>query len=185
MKRAVSVSLGTSARDKLVEFRLLEQDIILERRGTNGDEARALALFSELDGKVDALGVGGVEVYISLPWKDYPLRSGVRLVSGLKSSPWTDGRQLKKVLESRVMSFVDARIGDRLVNRKAFLVEAITRWGMLRSFLDAGYECVFGDLMFALGVPVPIRTIGGLQKAARLLLPVVSRLPISMLYSTA
>lgn len=42
MKRAVSVSLGTSARDKLVEFRLLEQDIILERRGTNGDEARAL-----------------------------------------------------------------------------------------------------------------------------------------------
>jgi hypothetical protein len=184
MKRAVSISLGTSARDKSVEFCLLDQEISLERLGTDGDEARARALFSGLDGRVDALGVGGVEVYICLPWKEYPLRSGVRLVSRLRTTPWTDGRHLKKVLESRVMAFVADRIGDRLVNRKAFLVEAISRWGMTQSFLDAGFECVFGDLMFALGLPVPIRTIAGLQRAARLLLPVVGRLPISMLYST-
>lgn len=184
MKHAVSVSLGSSIRDKAVQIHLLGEEVRLERRGTNGDEAGALALFSDLDGRVDALGVGGVEVYVSLPWRDYPLGSGVRLVRGLQTTPWTDGRHLKKVLESRVMAFVEDRIGSRLANRKAFLVEAITRWGMTRSFVDAGYDCVFGDLMFALGVPVPIRTIAGLERAARLLLPIVGQLPISMLYST-
>jgi hypothetical protein len=184
MKRAVSVSLGTAIRDKSVEIELLGEEVSLERRGTNGDEARALALFSELDGRVDAFGVGGVEVYISLPWREYPLSSGVRLVGKLHTTPWTDGRHLKKVLESKVMAFVEDRIGSELVNRKAFLVEAITRWGMTQSFLAAGFDCVFGDLMFALGVPLPLRTITGLERAARLLLPVVGRLPISMLYST-
>jgi hypothetical protein len=184
MKRAVSISLGSSIRDKSVELCLLDQDICLERRGTDGDEAKALDLFTELDGSVDALGVGGVEVYISLPWKDYPLSSGVRLVRGLRSTPWTDGRHLKKVLESRVMSFVADRIGNKLVNRKAFLVEAISRWGMTQSFLEAGYDCIFGDLMFALGLPIPIRTIAGLERVARLLLPIVGRMPISMLYAT-
>lgn len=184
MKHAVSVSLGTSRRDKVVSIRLLDQDIRLERRGTDGDERKAKALFEELDGTVDALGVGGVEIHVSLPWKDYPLRSGVNLVSGVRKTPCTDGRHLKRVLESRVMRTAGDRIAGTLANRKVFLVEAVTRWGMTRSFIEAGYECVFGDLMFALGIPVPIRSMAGLERVARLLLPIVGRLPIAMLYST-
>ncbi|MCX7023034.1 MAG: quinate 5-dehydrogenase [Spirochaetes bacterium] len=184
MKHAVSVSLGSSTRDKSVTVRLLDEDILLERRGSDGDEERARAMFAELDGTVDALGVGGVELCVSMPWKDYPLRSGVNLVRDVSRTPYTDGHHLKNVFESRVMAFVDERLRGKIPNRKAFLVEAVTRWGMTRSFLQAGYECVFGDLMFALGIPLPIRTIRGLERAARILLPVVSRLPISMLYST-
>jgi len=184
MYRAVSVSLGSSSRDKEVAISLLGKEIRLERHGTDGDEVKARAMFEELDGKVEAFGVGGVELYISLPWKDYPLRSGVNLVRGVKKTPYTDGRHLKKVLESRVMAFVDERLKGKIPNKKAFLVEAITRWGLTGSFLEAGYECVFGDLMFALGLSMPIRTIAGLRRAAHMLLPVVCRLPISMLYST-
>ena len=184
MHRAVSVSLGSSSRDKEVTIRLLDKEIHLERHGTDGDETRAKAMFEELDGKVDSLGVGGVELYVSLPWKDYALGSGVKLVTGVCKTPFTDGRHLKKVLESRVMPFVEKRLAGKIPNKKAFLVEAITRWGMTQSFLAAGYECVFGDLMFALGIPLALRTIGGLERAARLLLPVVSHMPISMLYST-
>jgi hypothetical protein len=184
MHRAVSVSLGSSSRDKEVSIRLLDREIRLERHGTDGDETRAKAMFEELDGKVDSLGVGGVELYVSLPWKDYALSSGVNLVTGVRRTPYTDGRHLKKVLESRVMPFVEARLAGKIPNKKAFLVEAITRWGMTASFLASGYECVFGDLMFALGIPLALHSIGSLERAARLLLPVVSRLPISMLYST-
>ncbi len=184
MHRAVSVSLGSSSRDKEVTIRLLDREIHLERHGTDGDETRAKAMFEELDGKVDSLGVGGVELYVSLPWKDYALSSGVKLVTGISKTPFTDGRHLKKVLESRVMPFVEKRLAGKIRSKKAFLVEAITRWGMTESFLAAGYECVFGDLMFALGIPLALHTLGGLERAARLLLPVVSHLPISMLYST-
>ncbi|MBP7095321.1 MAG: quinate 5-dehydrogenase [Spirochaetia bacterium] len=184
MKRAVSVSLGSSKRDKSVEIELAGTSVLLERRGTDGDEKRAQALFEELDGKVDALGVGGVELYLRLPWREYPLRSGVNLVRNLRATPYTDGRHLKTVLESRVVPFLEGRLGKRFGNGRAFLVEGISRYGMTRAFVEAGWDCVFGDLMFALGLPFPIRSLRGLDRAARILLPVVGRLPISMLYST-
>ncbi|MBN1241483.1 MAG: hypothetical protein JXA15_02105, partial [Spirochaetales bacterium] len=179
MKRAVSVSLGSSKRDKSVEIELAGTRVLLERRGTDGDEKRARALFEELDGRVDALGVGGVELYLRLPWRDYPLRSGVNLVRGVRATPYTDGRHLKTVLESRVVPFLESRLGRRFGNGKAFLVEGISRYGMTEAFVEAGWKCVFGDLMFALGLPFPIRSLKGLDRAARVLLPVVGRLPIS------
>jgi hypothetical protein len=184
MHRAVSVSLGSSGRDKEVSIQLLGKEIRLERHGSDGDEKKARAMFEALDGKVDALGVGGVELGICLPWKDYPLRSGVNLVQGLSKTPFTDGHHLKKVLESRVIPFVEKHLEGKIPNKKAFLVEAISRWGMTQSFLEAGYDCVFGDLMFGLGIPLALHTIGGLERAARILLPIVGRMPISMLYST-
>ncbi len=184
MKRAVSVSLGSSGRNKAVTLDLLGQEVSLERIGTDGDENKARELYESLDGKVDAFGVGGVELEIALPWKEYPLRSGRNLVKGIRHTPYTDGHHLKKVLESRVMRFVDARLNGCILHKKAFLVEAISRWGMTTSFVEEGYDCVFGDLMFVLGIPIPLRSIGALERAARMLLPVVSHLPISMLYST-
>ena len=57
----VSISLGSPARDHAVEIRLLGERFRVERRGTNGDLARAIALYRELDGTVDAFGVGGIE----------------------------------------------------------------------------------------------------------------------------
>ena len=184
MKRAVSVSLGSSGRNKAVTLDLLGQEVSLERIGTDGDENNARELYESLDGKVDAFGVGGVELEIALPWKEYPLRSGRNLVKGIRHTPYTDGHHLKKVLESRVMRFVDARLNGCILHKKAFLVEAISRWGMTTSFVEEGYDCVFADLMFVLGIPIPLRSIGALERAARMLLPVVSHLPISMLYST-
>ena len=38
--------------------------------------------------------------------------------------------------------------------------------------------------MLALGIPLPMRTVRGLHLLVRLLMPVVGRMPISMLYST-
>ncbi len=184
MKRAVSISLGSSGRNKAVTLDLLGQAVSLERIGTDGDENKARDLYASLDGKVDAFGVGGVELAIALPWKEYPLRSGRNLVKSIRHTPYTDGHHLKKVLESRVMRFVDAKLGNNIKTRKAFLVEAISRWGMTESFIEEGYECVFGDLMFGLGIPIPLYTLAGLERAAKLLLPIVSNLPISMLYST-
>jgi len=55
---------------------------------------------------------------------------------------------------------------------------------MSRSFVDAGYECQFGDLMFGLGLPVPVRSLGGLKKFAALLMPVAGRLPFEWIYPT-
>ena len=102
MKHVVSISLGSSKRDKKVQFKLGEQTIVMERIGCDGDEKKARALFAEMDGKVDALGVGGVELYVRVAEKRYALRSGLNLIKEVKQTPCTDGGGIKTVLEGNV-----------------------------------------------------------------------------------
>ena len=75
MKRAVSISLGSSKRDSTVELDLLGQPVRIQRIGTDGDMARAAALYSELDGQVDAFGVGGTDLGLTVADKYYTLHS--------------------------------------------------------------------------------------------------------------
>jgi len=57
MKRAVSISLGSSKRDKKVIIRLKDQEISVERIGTDGDVSRARQMYLDLDGKPRELHV--------------------------------------------------------------------------------------------------------------------------------
>jgi len=184
MKRAVSVSLGSPSRDKKVVTNLLGEEVLIERIGTDGDEEKAYQLFCELDGKVDAFGVGGIDLYIHALKRDYPLYAGLKLVRDVKTTPVVDGGGLKATLEARVIQDVEKQLGDIIQPKTAFLVAGMTRSGMTNSFLDAGYKCTFGDLMFGLGIPIPIYSVPVVNIVAAILLPIVGRLPIEMLYPT-
>jgi len=184
MKRAVSVSLGSSERDKTIELELLGQQVRIERRGTDGDIERATALFTELDGQVDALGVGGIDLHVQFGDKKYPLYAARKLVKNVHQTPVVDGGGLKNTLERQVVQTMVARLGPELASGKVLVTAAVDRFGMALSFFDHDYQVVCADLMFGLGIGIPVRTLNQLKWIARLLLPVVGRFPISMLYPT-
>jgi len=184
MKHAVSISLGSSARNKKVEVKLGDEKIIIERIGTDGDEKAAQAMFTEMDGKVDAFGVGGVELYIKLGEKEYPLRSGLNLIKGVTKTPAVDGRGLKNTLEGMVMQRIEPQLDEPITPKKAMMTLGVDRFGMAQSLVNAGYDTVFCDLMFGLGLPIPIYGIKNLARLGRILMPVVGLMPISMLYPT-
>ncbi|MCC6300867.1 MAG: quinate 5-dehydrogenase [Anaerolineales bacterium] len=184
MKRAVSISLGSTTRDKTVEVKLLGETVRIERIGTNGDEAKARQMFRALDGKVDAFGVGGIDLGVHTPWKFYPIYSALKLVQDVKQTPYVDGSGLKETLEARVMQWVEAKIGAEIQPKTAFLVAGITRYGMTESFIKAGYQCVFGDLMFGLDVSIAVHSMKSLNRLGKILMPIVGRMPLSMLYPT-
>ncbi|WKZ46025.1 MAG: hypothetical protein QY306_09395 [Anaerolineales bacterium] len=184
MKRAVSISLGSATRNKTVEVQLLNETVHIERIGTDGDETKAHQLFREMDGSVDAFGVGGIDLGVHTPWKFYPLYSALKLVQDVKQTPYVDGSGLKETLEARVMQWVEAKIGGEIQPKTAFLVAGITRYGMTESFIKAGYQCVFGDLMFGLDVPIAVHSMKSLNRLAKVLMPIVGRMPLSMLYPT-
>ena len=83
MKRVVSVSLGSSTRDKRVETEILGEPFVIERIGTDGDMARFKALVGELDGHVDAIGMGGIDLYLRAGRRRYQIRDAARLVAGV------------------------------------------------------------------------------------------------------
>lgn len=184
MKRAVSVSIGSSKRDKSVEVELLGVPVRIERIGTDGDMQRAARLFRELDGEVDAFGVGGTNLTLQVAGRSYPLHSVLSLVEGVQRTPIADGSGLKNTIEGQLARFIDEHLGLGDRPRRALITSGADRWGMAASFLHASYECVIGDLMFGLDLPVPLRTEWALKLMARLLLPIVSRLPFEWLYPT-
>jgi hypothetical protein len=184
MKRAVSISIGSSKRDKAVEVKLLGETVRIERIGTNGDMEKAAQLFKELDGKVDAFGLGGADLGLLVDKKFYPLHSVKSIVRYVKQTPLVDGEGLKNTLENRAVTFLHEKTGDYIKEKKALITSGTDRWGMTRSFLDAGYECVFGDFMFALDVPIALHTEQSLKTMMAIVGPVATRLPFKWLYPT-
>jgi hypothetical protein len=184
MKRAVSISIGTSKRDKAIEIELLGENVRLERIGTDGDMQKAAQLFRELDGKVDAFGVGGADLGVLVDRKWYPLYSVQPMIRYVHQTPVVDGAGIKNTLENRVVPFLEARIGNYLTEKKAFITLGVDRWGMTQSFLQGGYDCIFGDFMFGLGLPVPLRSERALKIVAALVMPIAGRLPFKWVYPT-
>lgn len=182
MKKAVSISIGSSKRNKTVEIELLGEHISIERIGTDGDMEKAAQLFGELDGKVDAFGVGGADLGLLVEGKWYPIHSVQRLVRNIKQTPVVDGAGLKNTLEGKIAPFIDRRLGHLLKERKAFITMGSDRWGMTTSFVNAGYQCTFGDLMFTAGIPIPLHSLRSLKAVVAILAPVLTRLPFAWLY---
>jgi hypothetical protein len=186
MKRAVSISIGSSKRNKAVEVTLLGEQISLERIGTDGDMEAAALKYKELDGKVDAFGVGGADLGAIVDGKFYPFHSVQKLVRYIKKTPVVDGGGLKNTLENKAPAFLHEKIGDYIDarGRKVMVTVGVDRWGLSKAFVEAGYETVFCDLMFALDVPIAIHSMKGLRTLAALLIPVVTRFPFEWLYPT-
>ncbi len=184
MKRAISISLGSSARDKQVEVELLGETVVIERRGTDGDIEKATALFTELDGQVDAFGVGGIDLWVQMGDKRYDIRAPQVMVKNVKKTPYVDGSGLKNTLERKVVQVLVDELGVQYKSGKVLLTLGVDRYGMTLAFHESGYDLVCGDIMFALGLGIPIHGLKNLHRAAKFMVPIATKLPISMLYPT-
>ncbi|MBK7450373.1 MAG: quinate 5-dehydrogenase, partial [Anaerolineales bacterium] len=153
----------------------------MERIGTDGDVEKARQMYLDLDGKVDAFGVGGVDLYLRLDEREYPLHAALKLVSGVKQTPLCDGRGLKHTLERRVFELAKAELGDMRF-KQAFIPVAVDRMGLAEAVADVSDTIVSGDLMVALGVPIPLHGIPAFKRVARVMLPIVSHFPMSMIF---
>ena len=183
-KRIVSISLGSSRRNHAVEAEFLGQRFRIERIGTDGDMERAIAMIRELDGKVDAFGMGGIDLYICAGNRRYILRDAKRIARAARQTPIVDGSGLKNTLERKVVQYLAGEAGIPLAGRKVLLVAGVDRFGMAEALVEAGAEVTFGDLIFGLGIPLPLKSLRSLDLAARLLAPIVCQLPFEMLYPT-
>ena len=184
MKHIVSVSLGSSKRDKRSEVLIAGEPFLIERVGTDGDLRRFQQLFAELDGKVDALGVGGADLYIWVGDRRYTFRSIQRLVSVATKTPVVDGSGLKNTLEREALRWIQEHRVIDLSRSTVLLVAAVDRFGMAQELAQLARRVIYGDLVFAVGLPIPIRSYRTVEFLGRLLLPIITRLPFQWFYPT-
>jgi len=182
MKKVISVSLGSSARNAAAQLTLGGETFEISRQGHDGDLAAMRARLIELDGKVDAIGLGGGSCYLyGKQGRKYPLRAICKLASVVRTTPVVDGSLIKDTLERDIVEQLP-ELGVPLQGRRVLMVCGLERIGMAEALVAAGAEVHFGDAMFALGLPFVIRKLSTLHRLIGVLAPLVSRMPFSLLY---
>lgn len=184
MKRVVSVSLGSSKRDKTSRVTILGQEFEVSRVGTDGDMKRFGQMMRELDGKVDAIGLGGIDRYVWIDDRKYTFRDADKLARIAQVTPVVDGSGVKNTLERWTIEFLQESGIVDLIGRNVLLVCAVDRFGMAQAVAKLTDKVVFGDLMFNVGVPIPMKSYSTVRFFGAALLPLVTRLPFQWFYPT-
>ncbi len=184
MKHVISVSLGSSKRNHSVEIELMGEKYKVERVGTDGDREAMIRMIQKLDGKVEAFGLGGMDLYIYAGERRYTMRDSQIIASTAKLSPIVDGSGLKNTLERRVIQYLVDHTQLLHKETKVLLMCAVDRFGMAQSLDSLGCKLVLGDLMFTLGLNIPIRSMKTLYWIARGLVPIIRLVPFKYLYPT-
>jgi len=181
MKKILSVSLGSTTRDHSTEAEFMGQHFWLSRQGTDGDFDRCLRMYRDNDGKVDAFGVGGAEFYLWVNGRRYYFREAKQIRKAIMISKVGDGNGIKHLLGPLAIEALKEH-GYELRGKKALKTTAVDRYGLAKALVDAGCDVTFGDFMFTLDLPIPIRSIRTVHIVAVLLLPIMTQLPFRWLY---
>lgn len=185
MVRIVSVSLGSSKRNKQVETELLGVPIQIERIGVDGRFYRAVEVIQQLAPEVDAIGLGGIDLYLYAGGNRYVIRDALKLKAAAGSTRVADGSALKNTLEKEQIEYlVESHPELPIQGRKTLVVSSVDRMGMSLALSQVAGEIIFGDLIFAVGLPIPIRRYSTVVNLAKVILPIMTKLPFQVLYPT-
>ena len=141
-------------------------------------------LIREFDGKVDAISLGGIDMYLYAGGKRYTIRDAAKLASNAKSTPIVDGSGLKNTIERETIEWLQNEGVVDFPKSKVLVVCAVDRFGMAESIHKLCDNVVYGDLMFSLGIPIALKSWRAITLVAKTLLPVVCVLPFKWLYPT-
>ncbi|MBC5823620.1 MAG: quinate 5-dehydrogenase [Candidatus Eremiobacteraeota bacterium] len=184
MKKIVSVSLGSSTRDHRVRVNWLGEDFDISRVGFDGSLQRAIAYLRELDGTVDAIGLGGIDVYLYAGSVRYALRDGLRMLDAVKKTPVVDGSGLKNSLERETVAYLQREGIVDFRDLPVLMVSALDRFGMAQALVAVGAKVLFGDFIFALGIDKPVSSLSEFEALAAKYLPDACKLPFQFFYPT-
>ncbi|MCL6449217.1 MAG: quinate 5-dehydrogenase [Armatimonadetes bacterium] len=184
VKKVVSVSLGSSARNHRAELELLGKCLLIERVGTDGNLRRAIELLKTYDGQVDVLSLGGVNIFLKAGAKRFALRDGLRLAAAVKRTPVVDGFGIKDTWERMMIDYLAKHFGWPRPGQTALICSALDRWGLTEALAAAGCRLIIGDAIFALGLAAPFSSLAAFSLVAGAVLPLFRHVPIRILYPT-
>lgn len=176
----MSVSLGSPSRDFSVDVEMGGMRFGLARFGTGGDTKRAASLVRHLDGSVDAIGLGGVNLSYTVGTKQYVCPDGQKIASQAKNTPVVDGEGFKRTYESGVPLLMSQEMFP-LAGKTVLLVSVLDRWPLALGFESVGARVIAGDAVFALGLGFA-PGLALFSCVSNLSMWCLSKLPIARLY---
>ncbi len=106
MKEIVSISLGPASRDYELTIPVSGEEFHVRRVGTDGDAGHARELVAQLDGQVDAIGLGGICLRLRVGCRTYSYQQLQQIADAARTTPVVDGAHLRETLERWAISRV-------------------------------------------------------------------------------
>lgn len=183
-KTVISISIGSSRRDAKGSLMLGDTKVTLERKGTDGDMDKAARLLQFYDGKADAMGLGGTDLYLVAGNHRYVFAESEKLLQRVKHTPVLDGSGLKNTLERMAIRYLADTHVVGFSGKNVLLVCAVDRFGMAEALAEQNCRILFGDIIYGLGCNIPIRSLAALRRWAAALVPIITKMPIKWMYPT-
>jgi predicted amino acid dehydrogenase len=187
MKRIVSISLGSARRDYRFVTTVLGQPIEVRRIGTNGDTALAASLVRDFDGKVDAIGLGGLTPVFHVGSARYPHHEAISIARQARRTPVVAGDLIKQTLDRWCIQQANQAQRGMFNYRRILVTSGIDRYALAQALAQYDAELRFADPVVHSGVPfLPLpRTIAQLDMYAATTLPIAALLPYRVLHPVA
>ncbi len=187
MKRIVSISLGSSGRDYHFTTSILGRMIEVERIGVNGEAARAAELIRAFDGRVDAIGLGGLTPVFRVGAARYPHQEAIHIAAQAHRTPVVDGGVIKATLERWVVAQAARKVSGIFRYKKILFTSGIERYQLAAAMAEYGGELRFADPIVHIGLPsLPVpRSLEQLELYAATTLPITALLPYRLLHPVA
>ena len=180
-KEIVSISLGPASRDYEFSTQMLHQEVHVRRFGSDGDVGRARELVAQFDGQVDAIGLGGMNLYFKVGRRTYIHQQIQQIASAARTTPVVDGIHLKNTLERWAMGQIAQEQPGIFAHRRLFVISGIDRYGMAQVLSSYTDQILFGDPIFQLNLPTALRSLKQLERYAGLVMPALCRAPYGKL----
>lgn len=174
-KEIVSISLAPSRTDFEFATEIFDEKVHVRRFGTDGDVLRARELISQFDGQVDAIGLGGMNIFFRVGQRTYIHKQIHQLASAAKATPVVDGIHIKNTFERWAISQVAEQHRGIFRHKKVFVISGIDWYGMAQVLSSFTREIIFGDPIFHLNIPLALRSFNQLERFAKQILPYLCR----------
>jgi predicted amino acid dehydrogenase len=180
-KEIVSISLGPASRDFEATTQMFGGEIHVRRFGTDGDVRRARELVAHFDGAVDAIGLGGMNVYLQVGSRSYVHQQIEQVANAAQITPVVDGVHLKNTLERWAINCIAQEHLGIFSHKRVFVISGVDRYAMADVLGSYTPHILFGDPIFHLNLPFALRSFSQLERYAGLVLPALCRAPYGRL----
>lgn len=182
MKQVLVIHLNDYDVESTVEF--LGQSITLIQRGCAGEYARAEALIREYDGKVDAIAVDGLSIWLQLGSTRRQHDVGAQLAATATQTPVVDGCGIRAGLERWGVILADRAEPGVFARKRVLMAPGLNHSGLAEALSRHGCSLRYAEPIIYFGLPdVPgVGSAKTLEQAAPATLDRLKRQPFRRIH---
>ncbi|MBW7885029.1 MAG: serine carboxypeptidase [Caldilineaceae bacterium] len=151
MKQIAVIHLGEEDYDEVVSF--LGTEIRVRHRGCGGDGARARALITGFDGKVEAIGLDGLPGQLQLGSTIRPHTLGNTLPTVAGKTPVVDGNGIRAGLERWAVILADRAEPGIFAEKHVLMTPGLNHQGLAQAFHRHTSSIRYADPIIYFGLP--------------------------------